>query len=173
MKNFARTPAGQIDAELGCMRSYVAMGDNEKAAASAARIAASKGISADLIAEATMIQGVALQQSGQYENAVKILKQAAKDLNKPADAEAKYRLIVSYFELGKYTEAENEVYDFADKKPSQEYWLAKSFIVLGDIYLQRKDVSQAKATYESIISGYKNQTDGIKEEANRKYEAIK
>lgn len=173
LKNFVRTPAGQIDAELGCMRSYVAMGDNEKAAASAARIAASKGISADLIAEATMIQGVALQQSGQYENAVKILKQAAKDLNKPADAEAKYRLIVSYFELGKYTEAENEVYDFADKKPSQEYWLAKSFIVLGDIYLQRKDVSQAKATYESIISGYKNQTDGIKEEANRKYEAIK
>ncbi|MDR2563164.1 MAG: tetratricopeptide repeat protein [Prevotellaceae bacterium] len=173
LKNFVHTPAGQVDAELGCMRSYVAMGNNEKAAASAARITASKGVSADLIAEATMIQGIALQQSGQHENAVKILKQAAKDLNKPADAEAKYRLIASYFELGKYTEAENEVYDFADKKPSQEYWLAKSFIVLGDIYLQRKDLTQAKATYESIISGYKNQSDGIKDEAKRKYEAIK
>ena len=173
LKKFQLTPASQVDAEVGCMRSYVESGDNDKAVASAARIAASKNVAADLHAEACLIQGRAYQQAGQYDDAIKTLRQAAKDFNKAIDAEAQYRIVLSYLGLKKYRDAEDEIYDFSDKKPSQQYWLAKSFIVLGDIYVIRKNLEQAKATYESIIKGYSNQNDGVIEEAKQKYEAMK
>ena len=31
-----------------------------------------------------------------------------------------------------------------------DYWVAKSYILLGDIYLKQKDYFNAKATYKSV-----------------------
>ena len=36
----------------------------------------------------------------------------------------------------------------------QTYWLAKSFIVLGDSFAEQGELEQAKATFESIRDGY-------------------
>jgi hypothetical protein len=40
------------------------------------------------------------------------------------------------------------------------YWLAKSFIVLGDSFADRGELKQAKATFESIKEGYAGSADG-------------
>ena len=48
------------------------------------------------------------------------------------------------------------VYDFADKNSNQVYWLAKSFIALGDSFADRGDWEQAKATWQSIADNYKS-----------------
>ncbi|MDR0385884.1 MAG: tetratricopeptide repeat protein [Prevotellaceae bacterium] len=168
VKRIAQTPIGKFDAELGCMRSYVAGGNNEKAAASANVIVASTGISPELKREANLIIGRASQQAGDHSKAIKIFKTLAIDLNQPVDAEAKYRIIVSYFEMKRYKDSENEVLSFSDSESRQLYWVAKSFIVLGDIYLQRNNKVQAKATYESVVNGYKRQDDGVIDEARQK-----
>jgi TolA-binding protein len=168
VKTLAQTPVNKFDAELWCMRSYVAMGNNEKAAVSANVVAASTGISPELKREANLVIGRASQQSGDHNKAVKIFKSLATDLKQPVDAEAQYRLIVSYFALKKYKEAEDEVTSFSDSESRQLYWMAKSFIVLGDIYVQRNNKVQAKATYESIVSGYKRLDDGIIDEVKQK-----
>ena len=34
------------------------------------------------------------------------------------------------------------------------YWLAKSFIVLGDSFVEKEELEQAKATFESVRDGY-------------------
>ena len=34
------------------------------------------------------------------------------------------------------------------------YWLAKSFIVLGDSFVEREEYEQAKATFQSLVDGY-------------------
>ena len=33
---------------------------------------------------------------------------------------------------------------------SYDYWVAKAYILLGDVYLQEKDYFNAKATYQSV-----------------------
>ena len=40
------------------------------------------------------------------------------------------------------------------------YWLAKSFIVLGDSFVDLNNLLQAKATFESIRDGYKPTHEG-------------
>ena len=49
---------------------------------------------------------------------------------------------------------ERRVYAFAESGSEQSYWLAKSFIILGDSFADRGDVAQAEATFNSILEGY-------------------
>ena len=49
---------------------------------------------------------------------------------------------------------ETLVYKLSDSGTDQNYWLAKSFIVLGDSFAERGEMKQAKATFESIRDGY-------------------
>lgn len=172
VKALAQTPTNKLDAEIGRMRSYVAMGDNAKAADAAKIVAASTGISDDTKREANLIMGRAYQQSGEYNKAIETLKPLAKNMNLPIDAEAQYRIIDSYYELKKYKEAEEEVYALSSSGSKQQYWIAKSFTILGNIYVHRKDLNQAKATYESVINGYPNKDDGVVNEAKAKLAEI-
>ncbi len=83
-------------------------------------------------------------------------------------AEAKYRMVRIYYDSDQLDKAEDEVFDFAERNTSHQYWLAKSFIVLADIYAQRDDFFQAKATLQSVIDGYASADDGIIDEALEK-----
>jgi hypothetical protein len=38
--------------------------------------------------------------------------------------------------------------------PSYDYWIAKSFILLSDVYVKTNNIAQAKATLQSIIENY-------------------
>ena len=44
--------------------------------------------------------------------------------------------------------------------------MAKSFILLAQIYVQKNDIFQAKATLQSVIDGYTNSADGIIDSAS-------
>ena len=53
-----------------------------------------------------------------------------------------------------FAAVQNQVYAFAEKAGGQNYWLAKAFIVLGDTFAEQENMAQARATFESIKSGY-------------------
>jgi TolA-binding protein len=69
---------------------------------------------------------------------------------------------------GKLDKAEAEIFSFAEVNTPHQYWLAKSFILLADIYADKDDFFQAKATLQSVLDGYSNTTDGIIDEATNK-----
>jgi hypothetical protein len=69
-------------------------------------------------------------------------------------AEAVYMLIMDSYDKAEFAEVENKVYAFADAGSPQTYWLAKSFIVLGDSFVDRGEFMQAKAAFESVRDGY-------------------
>jgi TolA-binding protein len=63
-------------------------------------------------------------------------------------------LILDSYDKADFAEVENKVYAFADAGSPQTYWLAKSFIVLGDSFVEKEELEQAKATFESVRDGY-------------------
>ena len=63
-------------------------------------------------------------------------------------------MIQEAYDRGDFAEVERQVFAFSDAGSSQVYWLAKSFIVLGDAYADRGDLTQAEATFNSILDGY-------------------
>ncbi|HTB99394.1 MAG TPA: hypothetical protein VK705_01805, partial [Ferruginibacter sp.] len=49
---------------------------------------------------------------------------------------------------------------------SYDYWVTSSYILLGDIFEQKKDYFNAKATYQSVVDN--STIDELKNEAQQK-----
>ena len=91
---------------------------------------------------------------GDRNSASDILAALAKD---PADkygAEAAYILILDAYDEGEFEKVESLTFALSDSATPQTYWLAKSFITLGDSYAERDNIEQARATFESIKENY-------------------
>ena len=102
----------------------------------------------------------------------KIYEMLAADVSNVEGAESAYRVIEALFAEGKHDESEKRIYALADSKTPHSYWLGKAFILLGDIYVARNDLFQAKATYRSVVDGYTPADDGIVAEAQSKLEKL-
>ena len=128
--------------------------------------------------DATMLRRVRFAKAKVYSSrsesveARKIYEMLASDVSNVEGAESAYRIIELLFQEGKLDECEQKIYALADSKTPHAYWLGKAFILLGDIYVQRNDLFQAKATYRSVVDGYTPADDGIVAEAQSKLEKL-
>ena len=105
---------------------------------------------------------------GDEQAAMAIFKTLSKEVKSVEGAEARFRIIEAEYKAKNYDKAEKMVYEFSDTNTPQNYWLAKAFILLGDIYFDKGDSFQARATYQSIVDGYSPADDGVVEEAKEK-----
>ncbi|MDX9931879.1 MAG: tetratricopeptide repeat protein [Bacteroidales bacterium] len=85
-------------------------------------------------------------------------------------AEASYYLALIEYQNARYTESEKLVFDLINEFASFEYWVAKSFILLSDVYVATGDYYQAKYTLQSVIDNYKG--EDLVAEARTKLDAI-
>jgi TolA-binding protein len=85
-------------------------------------------------------------------------------------AEAAYLLAEAHFLMGQYGLAEERIFANADRYPSFEFWLAKGYILLADIYATHDNVFQARETLKSIIDNYSG--EDLKAVAREKLEAL-
>ncbi len=69
-------------------------------------------------------------------------------------AEAKYMLAQLQFESASYDECEKSVFSLSENYASYDYWVAKGFLLLSDVYLKKGNSFQAKQTLQSIIDNY-------------------
>jgi TolA-binding protein len=69
-------------------------------------------------------------------------------------AEAKYLLATIAFKQGELKKVEDVVVELAGQYPSYEYWKAKGFLLLSDVYVSLGNNFQAKETLQSIIQYY-------------------
>ena len=82
-----------------------------------------------------------------------------------------YYLIEALFEAGDTEAAEKAVFAYSERSP-RAYWLARAFLILGDIYVAKGDTFQARATYQSIADGYSPADDGIVDEAKARIQKL-
>ncbi len=87
-----------------------------------------------------------------------------------AGAEAKYTIAYIEFRKGNFDTAEKKAFDLLSAGSPYQYWLAKSYILLGDIYVEKGDLFQAKYTYKSVMDNYEG--EDLKKIAEDKYNAI-
>lgn len=124
------------------------------------------------VRRARLASAKVLRRGGNEEAAMAIYADLASSLTDAAGAESAYEMIVAAYAKGDSEDAENRIYALSESKTQHTYWLGKAFILLGDIYTDRGDVFQAKATYQSIIDGYSPTDDGIVEEAKERIKKL-
>ena len=109
--------------------------------------------------EARFLMAKALRTQGERSRAAGIFEELAADRGDAYGAESAYTLIQDAYDRGDFDEVQEAVYAFSDSGSGQVYWMARSFIVLGDAFADRGDLAQAEATYHSILDGYEPTRD--------------
>ncbi len=141
-------------AKIGVLRSSFLLNQTETTIAIAEEILANKGVDQKLAREARFYRTKALILANAPEKALDDLKILATDIRTPSGAESKYLLANYYFESGDDKKAEAEITDYIGKGTPHQYWLARAFILLVDIYIKRGDDFQAKQYLLSLQENY-------------------
>ena len=110
--------------------------------------------------EARLLTAKAERTLGRREKAQDILEELSRNVADEYGAESAYILVLDAYDRGDFDRVEDRVYAFAESGSPQRYWMAKSFIILGDSFADRGDIRQAEATFNSILDGYRSSGDG-------------
>ncbi len=124
-----------------------------------------------LLEEARYNRAKAYMAQKQNEAALPDLEVLAQELRTPIGAESKYLVARIYFDAGDYIQSETVIMDFASKNTPQQYWLARSFVLLADIYMHKGEDFQAKQYLLSVQNNYKG-NDEVHEMIKERLERI-
>lgn len=152
--NSALLDNNKYAAVLGMMRSAYKAHNYTESIRNADRAIDDARTDAAVKAEALYIKAKSYLSTSRRDDAYAIFEDLAKDVSTVYGAESAYLLILDSYDKGQFEDVETKVYAFSDAGSGQVYWLAKSFIVLGDSFVERDEYEQAKATFESVRDGY-------------------
>ncbi len=162
-----------VEAALsGYIRSVDKLDDPQQTLAAAETVLASASVNDEIRLETQYALGRAYLAKNDRERALEAFRKVS-PMRTRNGAEAQYQVIRILYEAGRLDEAEQEIFRFSETNTSYPYWLGRSFLLLGDIYVQRGDGFQAKATYQSIVTGYPDPSDGIIDEAKARINSLK
>jgi tetratricopeptide (TPR) repeat protein len=140
----------QLEALRGLVRCYYQLKDYAQANAASKDLLTRKGISTDDRSVAFLVLGKSQQVNNDCAAAIVSFKSCAA-INKAAwGAEARYEIANCQFSMGNLAVAEKSALAVIKETGSYDNWVTKSYILLGDIFMQQKDYFNAKATYESV-----------------------
>ena len=125
-------------------------------------------ISEELIREARYDIAKSFYAQDRFALALDEFRGVAGEVSSLNGAESKYRVAEILYIRKEYKEAGDVIFEFIDMNTPHEYWMAKSFILLADIYLAEEDEFQAVETLQSIIDYYEKTDDGLLDLARRK-----
>ena len=138
----------------GMMRSAYKGHVWAEALKSAERILFDSRTDSSLKTEAEYVKAKSFLATSRRDEAFAILEKLSGDMDSAYGAEALYLIILDCYDRGEFDKVEEKVYAFSDAESGEVYWLAKSFLVLGDTFVEKGDLTQAKATFESVRDGY-------------------
>ena len=150
----ARIESNRHTALLGLMRSAYAGKQYSEALTYCEKVDADEASTEAEKVEASYLKAKSLLATSQRAKALDELRILAQSPSTPEGAEATYLLVQDSFDKGDFAAVKDQVYAFSGKAGGQTYWLAKSFLVLGDTFAEEEEFRQARATFESIRDGY-------------------
>lgn len=140
----------QLEALRGLVRCYYQLKDYTKANEAANTLLTKKGLNTDDKSIAFLVLGKSQQVNSNCAAAITSFKSCAA-INKSAwGAEARYEIANCHFTSNNLSAAEKAALLVIKETGSYDNWVTKSYILLGDIFMQQKDYFNAKATYESV-----------------------
>jgi TolA-binding protein len=151
LQDLSTTKENTFTATRGLLRSNYQLQHWDEVSNYAEMLLSSTNISTDDQITGHFYLGRAEQEQGQYDDAIKELKTAAGLTKSETGAEARYDIALCLFMKNDLPGAEKAGFDVIKNTPGYEKWVAKSYILLGDIYTREKDYFNAKATYQSIV----------------------
>ena len=151
LASITEEPLRKLEALEGAMKSCYFQQDYNKAIEMGESLIRSKDLTTEQVNQINHIVGKSYFMKGNDATAIQWLDKSANADRSVFGAESAYYSAKASFRLQKLDEAENKVFDISDHFSSFEYWVAKSFILLADVYVAKDNLFQAKETLRSVV----------------------
>ena len=151
----AENPENKEAAKLGLMRCAELTGQPQEALLAANDLLKEPKLSPEIMSEARYVRAKAYISLKQENKALADLKEISKDTRTIHGAEAKYLLAQLYYDNKDDKNAETVLMNFIENGTPHQYWLARGFILLADIYIRQDDDFQARQYLTSLQNNYK------------------
>ncbi len=171
LQSVAQSTENRNIGRLGVLRCSYFLNDHQTTINIANEIIADYRSTEELKSEARYNRAKAYIALNQDNQALVDLKTLATDTRTANGAEAKFLLANLYFQQNKVAESEAEILDFAKKNTPYQYWLARSFVLLSDIYIKQGNDFQAKQYLLSLQRNY-TEKDEIQDMINVRLQEI-
>jgi len=96
------------------------------------------------------------ERQGMKDEAIAAYNEVGRQLKNNQAAEASYAVSQIFYERGQLDNAESQAFETTKRAVNYPVWVARSLILLGDIYRDKKDFLNSSAAYESVIENFKD-----------------
>lgn len=151
LKPIATQQENKLEAMRGLLRCQFRAQKWAEAAPNAQDLLKESGIATDDKMMASLVVAKNHQLNKEPDQAIAAYKQVMATGKSEYGAESQYRIAEILFQQEKLADAEKAAFEVIKKSGSYEYWVTKSYLLLGDIYFKQKDLFNAEATYKSIV----------------------
>ena len=159
LQDVAESRENREAAKLGIMRCAQYTGNEAEALEAANELLKSANLSPEVEVEARHLRGKSYLKLGETDKALNDFTALSKDTRTEYGAEAKYQLAQLYYDKKDVARAEKELLDFLKNGTPHQYWLARGFILISDIYIDKGDTFQARQYISSLKLNYSGSED--------------
>lgn len=147
-------PTTKLNAQINLLRSAQVLGKHDIVVQHSQGALASSILPPETAIEIRYYRAKAYLAQKKNEAAIDDLCHIAVDTRNIYGAEAKYLLAELYYNIRQYDKAEQEILDYINVSTPHTYWLARSFILLSDVYMQKDKHIEAKQYLLSLKQSY-------------------
>ncbi len=166
----ANTPALHKKAEIGLMKIKFKFKKYSEALYYAQQVKSGGGLDPGLDQQTNYIIGKCYFENGEYDNALTSFKLFSGKTSSDYYPEAMYSVAYIQYNKGQNRDAEKTLKKAVNYMGGQKDWLAKSFILMSDVYVALGDLVQAKSLLQTVIENHDGQE--LKDLAQQKLDAI-
>lgn len=146
-------------AETGMLRCAHLLRDDVETIHAATDLLAEAKISPELRSEALYYRAKAYKNQKADKKALDDLRELAKDTRNLYGAEAKFLVAQSLYDAKDYNAAEKELLNYIEQSTPHAYWLARSFVLLSDVYAAMGKNLDARQYLLSLQQNYQANDD--------------
>ncbi len=154
LQEIAENPNNLITAQNGIMQSNYNQKLYDQTIVAANKLLSNEKASTELKDDAHLLIARSAYETDQIPLAQSEFGLTYKMNKGEKGAESKYFLALIQFKSENFKEAEKIIFEFINEFSAYDAWLAKSFILLADVYVKLGNNVQAKQTLQSIIDNY-------------------
>jgi len=154
LRQQTQSPEMLAGALEGGLRSAFSAKDHDAVVDIATLIIQDRKSSPSLVAEALLYRAESQLALGNAPDGIKDLQTLSEDTKTMYGAQASVRLAQYAYDTSQYQAAEQILQKFIDSGTSHQYWLARAFILLSDVYMKTDRKVEAREYLLSLKSNY-------------------
>lgn len=152
-------PSTKLNAQVQRLRAAQLAGNHALIVKETATVLANGKLLPETATELRYYRAKAYLAQGKNDTAIEDLRMLSGDTRIVYGAEAKYLLAQLYYDIRQYDNAEKEVIDYISVSTPHSYWLARSFVLLADVYMKSDRYIEAKQYLISLKQSYQAKDD--------------